>query len=260
MIAPDVLLGEEVVIGPYAVIESGAVIGDRTVVGPHAVVHGATTLGADCRVHAHAVVGDSPQDLSFDEATPTRVRVGDRTVLREHATVHRATEPGGETVLGEDVLVMGGAHVAHDVVVEDGAILCNSALVAGHCRIGQRAFLSGNVVVHQFCRVGRVVMLSGVSGVNQDIGPFLTVAERSRIVGLNTVGMRRAGLDGSARARVKRAYRALFGASSLEEGRERLRALGASPEVDEILAFYRAPSRGFSRPDGAHPWRQEEGA
>lgn len=256
VVAADAHLGHGVEVGPYAVIEPGAVVADGVVIGPHVVIKGATTLGPGCRVHAGAVIGDDPQDLGFDVHRATRLEVGARSVLREHVTVHRSTDEAKPTRIGEDCLLMAHAHVAHDAALEDRVVLCNSALVAGHCHIGERAFLSGNTVVHQFCRVGTGVMLSGISGVNQDIGPWLMIAERSDVVALNRIGMKRSGMSSEARRRVLDAYLALFRASSLESGLAAIRELGDvhQPEVARILEFYAGSTRGYSRPAAGHPF------
>jgi UDP-N-acetylglucosamine acyltransferase len=260
VVSPKARLGEGVSIGPYAVVEAGAEVGDGTVILAHAVLTGHATLGRGVEVHYGAVIGHEPQDLGFDGAT-SRARVGDRTVVREHATIHRGTRDDGDTTVGEGCLLMAGAHVGHDCRIGRQVVLCNSALVAGHCEIGSRAFLSGNTVVHQFARVGDLVMLSGASGVGRDVGPYLMVAGRSEVVGLNVVGMRRAGLGSEARARVKEAYRRLFGVPSLEAGLAGLEALDCShPEIQRIHDFYTASSRrGFSRPPPGHAWTEGQG-
>jgi UDP-N-acetylglucosamine acyltransferase len=253
VVSPDAEILEGVTVGPYAVVEAGAIVGRLVTLDAHVVIKGCVVLGEECQVHAGAVIGGDPQDLSFDRSIPSEVHIGDRTILREHVTVHRATTPGGATRVGEDCLLMGSSHVAHDAVVGDHVVLCNSALVAGHVTIGDRAFISGNSVIHQFARVGRVVMLSGASGIGRDVGPFLTVAGRSDIVGINAVGMRRAGINAPARARVKDAYRRLFGVPTLDEGRELVRLLGSGfPEVQDILEFFSDSRRGFSRPPAGH--------
>lgn len=250
-------LGEGVSVGPYAVVEAGALVGSGTRILAHAVVTGHATIGRDCEVHYGAVVGHDPQDLGF-EGGATRCEIGDGTVIREHATVHRSTSTGQPTRIGRRCLLMGHSHVAHDCQIGDGVVICNSALVAGHAQVGERAFLSGNTVVHQFCRLGKLVMLSGISGVARDVGPYLTVASRSRIVGLNMVGMRRAGYGGEARKRVKEAYRMLFGAASLEEGTARVATLGEEhEEITAILEFFAASRRGFSRPTSRTWWEAD---
>ncbi|MEE2713161.1 MAG: acyl-ACP--UDP-N-acetylglucosamine O-acyltransferase [Planctomycetota bacterium] len=254
VVSPEADLGASVAVGPYAVIEAGAVVGASTTIDAHVVVKASATIGEDCRLHVGAVIGDDPQDVSFDLGAPTRVEIGDRTVLREYVTVHRSTAPERPTRIGSDCLLMGSSHVAHDCLVGDHVVLCNAALVAGHVEVGPRAFISGNAVVHQFCRVGAVVMLSGLSGISRDVGPYLTVSGRSDVSGLNVIGMRRAGLSGATRARVKEAYRRLFASTLLADGLVGVRELGLEhDEIREIAAFYAASQRGYSRPPQGHP-------
>ncbi len=251
-VAADADLGPGVKVGPGAIIEPGARIGEGTVIHGNAVVTGFATLGRNCKIHYGAVVGGDPQDLAF-EGFDTRVEIADDVVIREHATVHRATKPGAATVIGRGSYLMVNSHVAHDCVLGERVVVCNSALVAGHSHIGNRAFLSGNTVVHQFSRVGTLVMLSGISGIGRDVGPYLLVAERSDVRGINMVGLRRAGLGGDARRRIQNAYRLLFGAPTIREGVDQVRGLGAEhPEIAEIVNFYGESKRGYSRPPNGH--------
>lgn len=246
-------LGEGVVVGPYAVIEDGAVVGRGCSIDAHAILKGSVTLGQGCRVHGGAILGDDPQDLAFPGGVESRVVIGDRTVIREQVTIHRSTNPERPTRIGRDCLLMAQSHVAHDCHIADHVVLCNGALVAGHVEIGERAFISGNTVIHQFCRVGAIVMLSGISGIGRDVGPYLTVAGRSEIGAVNTVGLRRAGLGGDQRTRVKQAYRLLFAAESLAAGMDEVRTLGIEhPEIRAIIEFYAGSKRGFSRPPAGH--------
>jgi len=249
-VSPEADVAPNVRIGPGAVVEKGARVGEGTTIMANAVITRHAVIGARCTIHYGAVIGGDPQDLAFKDV-PTRVILGDEVTVREFATIHRATVPGAATVVGKGCYLMVNAHVAHDCVLGERVIVCNSALVAGHCSIGDRAFLSGNTVVHQFSRVGPLVMLSGISGIGRDIGPYLIVANRSAVCGVNVVGLRRAGFDAAQRRRVQDAYRELFAARTLTEGVAALRANGAAshPEVAAIADFFTAESkRGFSRP------------
>lgn len=108
-----------------------------------------------------AVVGGDPQDLSFEAANDSKVRVGARTVIREHVTISRATRTGASTEIGDDCFLMAASHVAHDCHIGDRVVLANAVLLAGHVQIGDRAFLGGGAVVHQFCRIGESAMIGG---------------------------------------------------------------------------------------------------
>ena len=50
------------------------------------------------------------------------------------------------------------------------------------------------VGVHQFCRVGPLAMVGGQAHISSDVPPFVTIdGQSSYVVGLNQVGLRRAG-------------------------------------------------------------------
>jgi UDP-N-acetylglucosamine acyltransferase len=256
LVSPDARLGEDVSIGPYAVVEDAVTVGDRTEIRAHAVVKRFTTLGADNRVHEGAVIGGEPQDLSF-KGVRSGVVIGDRNVIREGVTIHRSTREGGATVVGSDCFLMAYTHLAHDNRLGDRVIVANNVALGGHVEVGDNAFLGGGALVHQFVRVGRLAMVGGGSGLHQDALPFTTTeGAPARAVGLNVVGLRRAGLTPAQRALLKQALRLLVRAGlPLEEALGRMAGL-ADPLVDEMAAFARASKRGFAHarrgaPDGA---------
>jgi UDP-N-acetylglucosamine acyltransferase len=246
IVSPDACLGEGVTIGPYAVVEDAVTIGDRTEIRAHAVVKRFTTLGADNRVHEGAVIGGEPQDLSFT-GVESRVVVGDRNVIREGVTIHRSTKEGGATVVGSDCFLMAYVHLAHDNRLGDRVIVANNVALGGHVEVGDRAFLGGGAVVHQFVRIGRLAMLGGGSALHQDALPFsITDGVPARAVGLNVVGLRRAGLTPPQRALLKQAFRLLVRSGlPLAGALDGVAALG-DPLAEEMVAFVRASKRGFA--------------
>jgi len=240
------LLGEAVEVGPYAVIEAETRIGDRCELHAHATVRRFAELGPDNVIHEGAVVGGEPQDVSFT-GQASRLRIGARNKIREGVTIHRSARPDGVTEVGSDGFFMACSHIAHDCRVGDRVVLANNVALAGHVEIQDGAFLSGGVVVHQFCRVGRLAMVGGNTKLVQDALPFVTTdGNPGRAVGLNVVGLRRAGLTASDLRPLKQAYRLLFHAGlPLEAACQAMGELGDS-YVNELVAFIRASKRGFA--------------
>lgn len=241
---------------PTAIIEDGATLGAGCVIHAHAIVTRHCTLGDGVVVHPFAVLGGDPQDLSFDPATATGVRIGARTVLREHVTVNRATKAGATTEVGADCFLMAASHVGHDCRVGDRAILANAVLLAGHVHVGERAFLGGGAAIHQFVRIGEGAMVGGLARITRDVPPFSMAAERDELVGLNVVGLRRRGLKAVALAEVKAAFRAAcppvgkpreLAAAALASGAY------ASQEARRFLEFFAGGRRGFLRTRSTAP-------
>jgi UDP-N-acetylglucosamine acyltransferase len=91
-------------------------------------------------------------------------------------------------------------------------------------------------------------MLSGVSGASQDIPPFMIVFERNITVGINIVGMRRAGIEAKQIAAVRRAYHILYRQNmTLPESLAQVEAeVGEHPAIKELLDFIKSAPRGVS--------------
>lgn len=245
-------------IHPTAVIEKGARLGAGCIVHAHAVITRHVELGEGAVVHAGAVLGDDPQDLNFDPAAFSQVRIGAGTVLREHVTVNRSTRAGGETVIGAGCFLMACSHVAHDCAVGDSVVLANNAMLAGHVQVGAWTFVGGGAGIHQYCRVGESVMIAGLARITFDIPPFVMVAERDEIIGLNLVGLKRRGFSQETVAELKECFREIY----FDGGNVRLRAQELlsggvkSAEARQFLDFFMGGRRGFARARGL--WTTEQ--
>jgi UDP-N-acetylglucosamine acyltransferase len=239
-------LGEGVTIGPFAFIERDVQVGDGCVVGPHVTLLGHTTLGQNCQIHTGAVLGDLPQDLAF-KGGQSFVKIGDNCVIREGVTVHRGTGEGTITEVGQGCLLMANSHLAHNVKLGDRVIVANGALLAGYVQVGDRAFISGNCLVHQFARVGRLAMLSGGAALQKDLLPFcMTPAlTTNTVMGLNTVGLRRANMSTAERDLLKQALAILYRSQlSVPAALEKLASFD-SPLIKEWCEFIRTAKFGI---------------
>ncbi|TWT95238.1 Acyl-[acyl-carrier-protein]--UDP-N-acetylglucosamine O-acyltransferase [Botrimarina colliarenosi] len=248
IVDPAAQLGCDVEVGPFAIVEAGAQVGDRCKIGARASVKSGVTMGSDNTLFEGVVIGGLPQ-LIAPPGPPGRVIVGDRNLFRENATIHRAMTEAGVTRLGSDCLFMVAAHVAHDCDVADRVVLTNNVMLAGHVTVGERAFLGGGSAVHQHCHVGRIAMIGGMARVTQDVLPFVMIdGDSGDVVGLNRVGLRRAGLSREEIAEVKEAYRIIY--RSGESFAQRLTMLGdrfQEGPAAEFEPFLSNTSRGFVR-------------
>ena len=248
VIEPGAELDAEVTVGAFAYIDNQVKIGRGCVIGPRATILRYTRLGDYCRVHAGAVLGDLPQDLVFQD-TESYAQIGHHCVIREGATVHRGTKPRSTTVVGDHCLLMVNSHVAHNAKLGSHVILANNALIAGYAEVGDRAFISGGCLVHQFTRIGRLVMMSGGSAVQKDVPPFCMTRSVSpnTIMGLNVVGLRRAGFSADDRKLLKQALYLLYQSDlSVPNAVAKLEQID-SPLVQEMCEFIRSSERGICK-------------
>jgi UDP-N-acetylglucosamine acyltransferase len=247
IIHPGARLHPTVRVGPFAVIEENVELGPDCVVGPHSQLTGICIIGAGNRFHAGCVIGDAPQDLKYRDE-PTRLRIGDHNVFREHVTVHRSNKLAEDTIIGSRNLLMAHCHVGHNCALGDEIIMANGALLGGHVVVGDKAFISGNCLAHQYVRIGTLALMQGGSAISKDLPPYTVARGDNGICGLNTIGLRRAGVDSSERLELRRVYHLLFRSGlKLSLAVEQSRRTCVTPTGKRLIDFVASTKRGLCR-------------
>jgi UDP-N-acetylglucosamine acyltransferase len=252
IIEKGAVLAEGVQVGPYCIVGPQVKLGTGVVLRSHVVIDGDTEVGEGTEIYPFASIGLPPQDKKF-KGEVSRLVIGKRNTIREHVTINPGTAGGGLlTQIGDDCLIMVGAHVAHDCMVGNHVILVNNAILAGHVSVGDHAIVGGHSAVHQFVRIGRHAMIGGMSGVDNDVIPYGTVmGDRAHLAGLNLVGLERRGFNKEQIRALRNAYRMLFAPEGTFS--ERLdgvaESFGESDVVTEIVGFIRdKSSRALCQP------------
>lgn len=246
-------LDSTVSVGPYAIINGSVKIGAGTKIAGHAVISGPTTIGENNEIASFTTIGADPQDLKY-AGEATELIMGDNNKIREYASIHRGTvQGGGKTVVGDGNLLMSYIHIAHDCLIGSNVIMSNVATMAGHVEVGDYATIGGLVAVHQFGRIGKYSYIGGVSGVTQDVPPYVIISgsrNNTRISGINKVGLRRRGFSKEAIGKIDSAFRIIFRSPDLllKDALAQVKSeIPDSPEVDELLKFFKESERGVVR-------------
>jgi UDP-N-acetylglucosamine acyltransferase len=228
-------------------VEEDVVIGDNCQIHAFASIKRYTRMGTGNIVHSYAAVGGIPQDLKF-AGEVSFLEIGNNNTIREFATMHRGTDGGGgSTRIGDNNLFMAYTHVAHDCRIGNGVIMSNNATLAGHVLLQDGAILGGLSAVHQFSRIGRYAFVGGMTGVAQDLPPYmLAVGDRSGIHGPNIVGLRRLNVPVTTVAAVRAAFRVIWlsGVPRKEALARVEEEYGHIPQIQELIAFVRESPRG----------------
>jgi UDP-N-acetylglucosamine acyltransferase len=262
-VSPEARIHPSAIVEPGARIAAGVTVGPFSIVGPevtlaqgvtvksHAVVTGWTEIGEGSVIFPFATVGEVPQDLKF-KGEHTRLIVGRRTRIREGATLNIGTEGGGGvTRVGDDCLIMTGAHVGHDAQIGNRVILVNQVAIAGHCVLGDDVIVGGLSGVHQWVRIGQGAIIGAVTMVTNDVLPYgLVQGPRGELDGLNLVGLKRRGVDRTEIMALRAAYQMLAqGEGTFLDRARRLSEESESSLVRQITDFILSDSdRSFLTP------------
>ncbi len=247
VVDPAAEIDSTVEIGPYAIIEGKVKIAAGTRVMAHAYITSHTTIGPDNVIHPFAVLGHTPQDLGY-RGEESYLRIGRGNIFREGCSVHRGSTAGSATLIGDRNFLMGYCHIGHDCIIGNEVIIANGALLAGHVHVEDKSFISGNAVVHQFVDIGTLTMIGGGAKVTSGVPPYMMLVERSFVVGLNVVGMRRAGFPPDERRRIKETYKILYRSGhNITQAVKEIEQQDLGEGAAVIVDFIRRSRRGICR-------------
>ena len=236
-------------IGPYSVIDSDVTLGDNVRIGSHCVITGQTKIGRNCKIYTGAVVGSAPQDKKHSSDDNVFLNIGENNVIREYVTINTGTaEGGGKTGICDNNLMMAYAHVAHDCVIGNNCIMANAATLGGHVVLEDNAMIGGFSAVHQFTRIGRLAIVGGCSKVVQDVPPFsMCDGHPAKVIKINSVGLKRAGISSEVAGNLKKAFKILFrqGLSKTNAVKKALEEVPNCPEIEHLIFFIKTSDRGL---------------
>ena len=227
------------IIGPYSIIGPNVQIGESTEIQSHVNITGNTVIGNNTKIFPFASIGTNPQDLKY-KGEQTKLEIGSNNIIREHVTINTGTNGGGGiTKIGDNNLIMIGAHIAHDCIVGNNVVIANSAAIAGHAEISDDVIIGGNCGIQQFTRIGRMAMIGGMSGVSRDVIPYgLSFGNRNYLEGINVVGLRRKKVSNKEILALSEAYKEIFKTKSLHKNLIKLSEnLKENTFVREVVDF-----------------------
>jgi len=247
IVDPSAKIADDVVIGPYSVVEHDVEIGAGTRLLGQCRIGCYTKMGSGNIVYPFAAVGTEPEDCGYT-GTVSYTEIGNDNRFRESCTINRGTHENTVTRIGSGCFLMANTHVAHNCQLGDRVIMVPYSGIAGYCEVGSNCLISGLSGMHQFCRMGRLAVLSGGSVISMDLPPFMVGDGRNGgLRSFNIVGLRRNGFSRESIAAIKEVYNIFFrhGLNTTNAIAKVEAEIPQLPEVVEFLDFVRASKRGI---------------
>ena len=232
-------ISSNVEIGPYSIIGPNVKIYENVKIQSHVNITGYTTIKKDNQIYPFSSIGNDPQDMKYN-GEKTELIIGEKNVIREYTTINPGTlQGGGVTKIGNNNLIMIGAHIAHDCIIGNNIVIANNAAIAGHAEIQDHVILGGNCGVHQFTRIGKMAMIGGMTGVSRDVIPYgLSTGNRNILNGINLVGLRRVKTPNKEIIGLSETYKEIFKTENLTENLVKLDSKARENSlVNEVIEF-----------------------
>ncbi|MCA0345621.1 MAG: acyl-ACP--UDP-N- acetylglucosamine O-acyltransferase [Actinobacteria bacterium] len=201
-------------ISPLAFIGEGVTVGNDVSIGPGAVILGPCVIedgawiGPGAQIGAPPEMTDQVQNAAWTgELAHAGVRICKGAVIREGAIIHQGSYRA--TTVGAGSWVLNRVYLAHDVLLGENATVSAGVSIGGHCVIGDRVNIGMNASVHQRTFIGAGCMVGMGTPVARDLPPYVKAfGSPLRIRGVNSIGMQRQGVEEDQIAAIQAAYQA----------------------------------------------------
>lgn len=191
--AGDCVIGKNVSIGPYVIIESQAKIGDNTIIYGGSYVGHHTTIGDDCliypnitirehvnigsrvTVHSGTVIGsDGFGYIQVDGAHKKIPQIGTVTIeddveIGANVAIDRARFD--QTVIGRGTKIDNLVQVAHNVVMGEDCIIISQVGISGSVNVGKGSYLLGQAGITGHLTIGEGSIVFSQSALGKSIPP-----------------------------------------------------------------------------------------
>jgi UDP-3-O-[3-hydroxymyristoyl] glucosamine N-acyltransferase len=186
------LIGENVTIGPHAVIDRSAQIGAGTTISAGCYVGPYTTLGEACYLYPHVIIRERCQignrvilqpgaiigACGFGYTTDAQGRhtklnqigivvIEDDVEIGANATIDRARFK--ETRIGKGSKINNAVQIAHGVTIGQHCIIVAQTGIAGSTKIGNHVVIGGQAAISGHLEVVSGVIIAAKSGVTKSL-------------------------------------------------------------------------------------------
>ncbi|GAB4238474.1 MAG: UDP-3-O-(3-hydroxymyristoyl)glucosamine N-acyltransferase [Stanieria sp.] len=193
MIDPSAVIGKNVSIGAYAVVQKGVKISDRAMIHPHVVLYPEveigenttlhanctiqerTKIGSNCVIHSGAVIGGegfgfvpTPEGW-FKMEQSGYVVLEDGVEIGCNSTVDRPAV--GETRIGRNTKLDNMVHIGHGCKIGSNCVMAGQVALAGGVTVGDRVMLGGQVGITNHVHIGDGVIATAQSGITNSVPP-----------------------------------------------------------------------------------------
>ena len=175
IIGENCVLGKNIYIGHFVVLEDNVAVGDNTEILHHAVVSHGVTIGKNVLIKPHAVIGAKGFGFEDEDGIPLSIPHIGNVIIDNHAevgsftTVIRGTL--GTTWIKEHAKIDDHVHVAHNVTVGRAAKIIACAEVSGSVTVGDGAWIGPNAAILDGIVLGEKAFIGIGAVIRKDCAP-----------------------------------------------------------------------------------------
>lgn len=157
-----------------------------TKIHPTAQINTNVIIGENVEIGPYCIIGFPAEIKNGYPLENLGVIIGDNTILTGHVTIDGGSiQP---TIIGNNCFFMKSVHIGHDCHIEDNVVLSAHSVLAGHVRVCKNSNVGIGSLFHQFSLIGGGSMIGMGSVITKKsiIEPFSKmVGNPSKKIGEN---------------------------------------------------------------------------
>jgi UDP-N-acetylglucosamine acyltransferase len=119
---------------------------------PTAQIYPNVIIGENVEIGPYCIIGAPSEIKNGYPLENLGVIIGDNTIITGNVTIDGGSiEP---TIIGKNCFIMKSVHVGHDCHIEDNVVLSAHSVLAGHVRICEHSNIGIGSLFHQFSLIG----------------------------------------------------------------------------------------------------------
>ena len=125
-------IGSGVEIGEFSIVRAGAAVGDNVIIHPHVVIESGVTLAEGTEIFPGTYIGKIPKGAG---ATSRPIHFEPRVLI------------GGHCAIGPNAVIYYDVEIGHNTLVGDGASIREQVRIGHHCIISRYVTINYNTLV-----------------------------------------------------------------------------------------------------------------
>lgn len=163
-ISDKAIIGENITVGKFTVIEDGVVIGDNCFIGHNVVIHEGTIIKSSVRIDDNTVIGKLPMrsvnSIFKDEEELPNCIIEEECLIGATTIIYRGCKIGKKTLIADMATIRENVKIGEKTIIGRGATIENFCTVGSNCKIQTNVYLTAYSEVEDYVFIAPCVVTS----------------------------------------------------------------------------------------------------
>ncbi|KPU45368.1 dTDP-3-amino-3,6-dideoxy-alpha-D-galactopyranose 3-N-acetyltransferase [Oxobacter pfennigii] len=163
-VSDKAIIGHNVKVGYFTVIEDNVEIGENTIIGHNVVIHEGTIIGSNVRVDDNAVIGKTPMRSvnsifnDEDKLSPAAIKEG--CLIGAGVVIYCGCEIGEKVLVADLATIRENVKIGNKTIIGRGVAVENFCTIGSNCKLETNAYLTAYSLVEDFVFIAPGVVTS----------------------------------------------------------------------------------------------------